>query len=77
MTIEALKDGKKMLTNKIIYKTNFQSSTVNFTSNGSSALPNTLFEMMKTNVLIVDSKIYRNKNIEKVAFKLSSGNKKQ
>lgn len=77
MTIEALKDGKKMLTNKIIYITNFQSSTVNFTSNGSSALPNTLFEMMKTNVLIVDSKIYRNKNIEKVAFKLSSGNKKQ
>lgn len=66
-----------MLTNKIIYITNFQSSTVNFTSNGSSALPNTLFEMMKTNVLIVDSKIYRNKNIEKVAFKLSSGNKKQ
>lgn len=64
-----------MLTNKIIYITNFQSSTVNFTLNGSSALPNTLFEMMKTNVLIVDSKIYRNKNIEKVAFKLSSGKK--
>lgn len=77
MTIEALKDGKKMLTNKIIYITNFQSSIVNFTSNGSSALPNTLFELMRTNVLIVDSKIYRNKNIEKVAFKLSSGNKKQ
>lgn len=77
MTIEALKDGKKMLTNKIIYITNFQSSTVNFTSNVSSALPNTLFELMKTNVLIVDSKIYHNKNIEKVAFKLSSGNKKQ
>lgn len=66
-----------MLTNKIIYKTNFQSSTVNFTSNGSSALPNTLFEMMKTNVLIVDSKIYHNKDIEKEMFNLSSGNKRR
>lgn len=77
MTIEALKDGKKMLTNKIIYITNFQSSTVNFTSNGSSALPNTLFELMRTNVLIVDSKIYHNKDIEKETFNLSSGNKKR
>lgn len=65
-----------MLTNKIIYITNFQSSTVNFSSNGSSALPNTLFELMRTNALIVDSKIYHNKNIEKEAF-LSSGNKKR
>lgn len=67
---------EKMLTNKIIYKTNFQSSTVNFTSNGSSSLPNTLFELMRTNVLIVDSKIYHNKDIEKEMFNLSSGNKK-
>lgn len=66
-----------MLTNKIIYITNFQSSTVNFTSNGSSALPNTLFELMRTNVLIVDSKIYHNKDIEKETFNLSPENKKQ
>lgn len=66
-----------MLTNKIIYITNFQSSTVNFASNGSSALPNTLFELMRTNVLIVDSKIYHNKDIEKETVNLSPGNKKR
>ena len=77
MTIEALKDGKKMLSNKIIYITNFQSSTVNFISNSNSAIPNTLFELMRTNVLIVDSKIYQNKDIEKEISNLSSGNKKR
>lgn len=65
-----------MLANKIIYITNFQSSTVNFISNSNSAIPNTLFELMRTNVLIVDSKIYQNKDIEKEISNLSSGNKK-
>lgn len=66
-----------MLANKIIYITNFQSSTVNFISNSNSAIPNTLFELMRTNVLIVDSKIYHNKDIEKEISNLSSGNKKR
>jgi len=32
---------------------------------------------MRTNVLIVDSKIYQNKDIEKEISNLSSGNKKR
>lgn len=53
MIIEYLKDGKKMLTNKISFTTNISSNIMTFSSN-SSTVPNTLFELMKTNVLIVD-----------------------
>lgn len=53
MIIEYLKDGKKMLTNKILYTTNISSNVMNFSAN-SSTVPNTLFELMKTNILIVD-----------------------
>lgn len=54
MIIEYLKDGKKMLTNKISFTTNISSNIMTFSSN-SSTVPNTLFELMKTNILIVDS----------------------
>lgn len=43
-----------MLTNKISFTTNISSNTMTFSSN-SSTVPNTLFELMKTNILIVDS----------------------
>ena len=43
-----------MLTNKISFTTNVSSNIVNFSTN-SSNVPNTLFELMKTNTLIVDS----------------------
>lgn len=55
MIIEYLKDGKKMLTNKVIYSSNVSSNTLGFSSN-SSAVPNTLFELMKTNILVVDTR---------------------
>lgn len=42
-----------MLTNKISFTTNISSNIMTFSSN-SSTVPNTLFELMKTNVLIVD-----------------------
>ena len=45
-----------MLTNKILYTTNISSNILNFSSN-SSSVPNTLFELMKTNILIVDSNV--------------------
>lgn len=54
MIIEYLKDGKKMLTNKISFTTNVSSNIMAFSSN-SSIVPNTLFELMRTNILIVDS----------------------
>ena len=41
-----------MLNNKIIYTSNISSNAVSFHTNNSS-IPNTLFELMKTNVLIV------------------------
>lgn len=56
MIIEYLKDGKKMLTNKITYTSNISSNVLDFSSN-SSVVPNTLFELMKTNVLVVDTKV--------------------
>ena len=56
MIIEYLKDGKKMLTNKIIYTSNISSNVLDFSSN-SSVVPNTLFELMKTNILVVDTKV--------------------
>lgn len=43
-----------MLTNKISFTTNISSNIMIFPSN-SSTVPNTLFELMKTNILIVDS----------------------
>ena len=52
MTIGPLKGGKKMLTNKILYSSNISSNNVNFQTINSS-VPNTLFELMKTNVLVV------------------------
>lgn len=45
-----------MLTNKIVYTSNISSNILNFVSN-SSAVPNTLFELMKTNVLVVDTAV--------------------
>lgn len=56
MIIEYLKDGKKMLTNKITYTSNTSSNVFDFSSN-SSVVPNTLFELMKTNILVVDTKV--------------------
>ena len=56
MIIEYLKDGKKMLTNKITYTSNISSNVLDFSSN-SSVVPNTLFELMKTNILVVDTKV--------------------
>lgn len=43
-----------MLTNKISFTTNISSNIMTFSSN-SSTVPNTLFELMRTNILIVDS----------------------
>ena len=43
-----------MLTNKISFTTNVSSNIMAFSSN-SSTVPNTLFELMRTNILIVDS----------------------
>lgn len=43
-----------MLTNKISFTTNISSNIMTFSSN-SSTVPNTLFELMKTNILTVDS----------------------
>lgn len=57
MIVEYLKDGKKMLTNKISYSTNISSNKTNFLSE-SSVVPDTLFELMKTNILIVEDNIY-------------------
>lgn len=62
MIIEYLKDGKKMLTNKISFTTNISSNIMTFSSN-SSTVPNTLFELMKTNVLIVDSSSNKSQQI--------------
>lgn len=45
-----------MLTNKITYTSNISSNVLDFSSN-SSVVPNTLFELMKTNVLVVDTKV--------------------
>lgn len=45
-----------MLTNKIIYTSNISSNVLDFSSN-SSVVPNTLFELMKTNILVVDTKV--------------------
>lgn len=45
-----------MLTNKIIYTSNISSNVLDFFSN-SSVVPNTLFELMKTNILVVDTKV--------------------
>ena len=52
MIIEFLKDGKKMLTYKISYATNVSSNTI-FISDKSSIIPNTLFDLMKSNILII------------------------
>ena len=41
-----------MLNNKIIYTSNISSNVINFQTN-SSCVPDTLFELMKTNTLIV------------------------
>ena len=43
-----------MLTNKISFTTNVSSNIMAFSFN-SSIVPNTLFELMRTNILIVDS----------------------
>ena len=43
-----------MLTNKIFYSTNISSNKTNFSSE-SSIVPNTLFELMKTNILIIEN----------------------
>ena len=45
-----------MLTNKILYSTNILSNETSFSS-GSSMVPNTLFELMKTNILIIENNI--------------------
>lgn len=45
-----------MLTNKITYTSNTSSNVFDFSSN-SSVVPNTLFELMKTNILVVDTKV--------------------
>ena len=45
-----------MLTNKITYTSNISSNVLDFSSN-SSVVPNTLFELMKTNILVVDTKV--------------------
>lgn len=51
-----------MLTNKISFTTNISSNIMTFSSN-SSTVPNTLFELMKTNVLIVDSSSNKSQQI--------------
>ena len=43
-----------MLKNKCIYISNVSSNTINL-SNSSSSVPNTLFELMKENVLLVEN----------------------
>ena len=53
MIIEFLKDGKKMLRNKIIFNSNVANS-INFLNTSSSAIPNTLFQLMQSNILIVN-----------------------
>lgn len=45
-----------MLTNKITYTSNISSNMLNMASN-SSVVPNTLFELMRTNILIVDNNV--------------------
>lgn len=45
-----------MLTNKIKYTSNIVSNAMDFSPN-SSVVPNTLFELMRTNILIVDNKV--------------------
>lgn len=45
-----------MLTNKITYTSNISSNILDFSSN-SSVVPNTLFELMKTNILVVDTNV--------------------
>lgn len=53
MIIEFLKDGKKMLQNKTIFNSNVANS-INFLNASSSAIPNTLFQLMQNNILIVN-----------------------
>lgn len=64
MIIEYLKDGKKMLKNKILFVSNI-SSNLNSLNPSSSAIPNTLFELMKNNVLLVNSNCDSNITISK------------
>ena len=52
MIIDFLRGEKKMLDNKIIYTSNISSNVISFQTN-SSCVPDTLFEHMKTNTLIV------------------------
>ena len=49
-----------MLTNKISFTTNVSSNIMAFSSN-SSTVPYTLFELMRTNILIVDNSNAPNK----------------
>ncbi len=61
MIIEYLKDGKKMLKNKVVIVSNVSSNNFNY-NNASSSVPNTLFELMKENILIVNQIVEINKN---------------
>ena len=55
-----------MLKNKCIYISNVSSDTINF-SNSSSSVPNTLFELMKENVLLVEN--YKHPQLNKESKK--------
>lgn len=59
-----------MLKNKVVIVSNVSSNNFNY-NNASSSVPNTLFELMKENILVVNQSVEINKN-----SKTNANNKK-